>query len=783
MMQAVFKRLFHFQEMILVLSLMALACLPSALSEIVRDAGVSLLIPLTLIGALIAWALATRNIDKTLSLFILVILGPLALYVRIGQMGSSLFEFTKQAFNMIPALFNWFINKIPFDPSVFISSREDLLLRAFTLSTRLSLWFTGLLNGIQIEDPVVRTLIWSVGLWLIAVWAGWQMYRNKRFLAGMLPSTIVLAFVLDYTGRELPILWYHLALLLFVYGLSNYINLQKRWSASQTDYAESTSVDTLILVGAMTFGLVSASFLVSTISLRDILADFRENRAGSNESQAQSLGLESIKDNFRVTGFDGGLPRSYLLTAGPQLSSQLAMTISTGDLPSMPASARPTVPRYYWRTLSYSIYTGSGWTNPSASAEDVPAEQALLEQPNLNHRIVREEVIFPNDSGGRLYWTGTLISADVPFQAAWFRQTEDDQFIDADMLAALAPVESYTAESILLDPTADELRESPSVYPDWVREQFLVVPDSVPERVRSLARDLTASEPNAYDRALAIQNYLREFPYTLEVGAPPAGRDVVDYFIFDLKQGYCDYYATSMAVLARAAGLPARIVVGYVNGTYDTERAQYLVTENYAHSWVEIYFADIGWVEFEPTASQPVIFYEEDIAPTEITEILPVERSWREQFATLFQRVRSNTWIPILFIFVCGILWIGFDSLRLSRLDPSRTIQLLYKRLRRLARPVTGSASSNQTAHLYSHALIERLSSIKTFSRLQEWIMPSYSEINQMTELYSLSLFAPIPPTRADANDVIKTWSRLRWRLLLANLLNGKSRSRLKRDN
>ena len=82
---------------------------------------------------------------------------------------------------------------------------------------------------------------------------------------------------------------------------------------------------------------------------------------------------------------------------------------------------------------------------------------------------------------------------------------------------------------------------------------------------------------------------------------------MADYFLFDLKQGYCDYYATSMVVLARAAGLPARLVVGYANGSYDHERAQYIVTENYAHSWVEIYFADIGWVEFEPTSSQPVI--------------------------------------------------------------------------------------------------------------------------------------------------------------------------------
>jgi hypothetical protein len=95
----------------------------------------------------------------------------------------------------------------------------------------------------------------------------------------------------------------------------------------------------------------------------------------------------------------------------------------------------------------------------------------------------------------------------------------------------------------------------------------------------------------------------------------------------------------------------------------------------------------------------------------------------------------------------------------------------LYKRLRRLARPVAGYASRNQTALSYSLALIERLSTIKTFPRLQNWMVPSYDEISQLTDLYSLSLFAPSPLTRGEANGAIKTWSRLRWRLLLANLL------------
>jgi hypothetical protein len=339
------------------------------------------------------------------------------------------------------------------------------------------------------------------------------------------------------------------------------------------------------------------------------------------------------------------------------------------------------------------------------------------------------------------------------------------------MLAALATVQSYRTESISLNVSAQDLRNSPSVYPDWVRERFLALPDSVPERVLALARDLTASEPTPYDRALAIQNYLRQFPYTLEIDAPPKDRDVVDYFLFDLKKGYCDYYATSMVVLARAAGLPARLVAGYANGSYDVERAQYIVTENYAHSWVEVYFANIGWVEFEPTASEPVILYQEKSdATAAMPKALPMEYSFTEQFTSFFRDAVKNAWFSVILVFACGLLWIGFDSLRLNRIEPSLTIQLLYRRLRRLARPLTRHASRNQTAHSYAIALIQRLSAFET-SWLQNWLMVSHDEIDQLTELFSRSLFAPLSPTRAQAKEAIKTWSRLRWRLLLANIL------------
>ena len=693
------------------------------------------------------------------------------MFIRIGQLGASLFELIKQTFIFIPPLVNWLGYEIPFDPYAFVAASNDLTQKFLALGGRLFLWFSGLWQGVQVEDPVIRTLIWSIGLWFIAVWAGWQIYQNKRVLAGMLPATILMALVVDYTGKGIWILWLHISLLLFIYGLSSYAILRERWNVSRIDYSESTTIDTLAFVSALTLGLVAISSIVSNISIEDILENWRERRASLNEARTESLGLQPASNDQAVAGIASGMSDYYEIGPGPELSDQLVMTVSTGDLPPMPPAAHPSVRNYYWRAMTYQKYTGSGWRNPSVFAEDISPDKNLIEPPYPNYRIVTQEVTFAHAMSGQLYWTGNLISAEVPFQAMWIRKADKDPLLESDMLAAVAPVESYRADSLQLDISAQELRDSPGVYPAWVRDQFLVLPDTVPERVRSLGRDLSASGLTPYDRAIGIQNYLREFPYTLDVPAPPLGRDAADFFLFDLKKGYCDYYATTMVVLARAAGLPARMVMGYASGSYDFGQARYFVTENNAHAWVEIYFTGIGWVEFEPTASQPAIVYPEASNGESPAQASRPQQSFNDQFTVFFRRAFGYAWFPAPLLFIFILIWIWWDSQHLARLEPTQSIQLLYRRLRRLAHPVSGSASIDQTAHQYAFALNMRISSLVTWSRLQNWLFPARNEINQITELYSRSVFAPTSPTREEAHGAIKTWSRLQWRLLLADAI------------
>nr|MDH3176029.1 transglutaminase domain-containing protein [Bacillus pumilus] len=141
-----------------------------------------------------------------------------------------------------------------------------------------------------------------------------------------------------------------------------------------------------------------------------------------------------------------------------------------------------------------------------------------------------------------------------------------------------------------------------------VGREYLQLPSSLPERVKTLANSLTETKDNMYDKAKAIEDYLgsAKFSYeTQNVAVPSRNEDYVDQFLFDTMIGYCDNFSSSMIVMLRSIGIPARWVKGYTSGQlYETQmdgNNVYEVTNNNAHSWVEVYFPNRGRVTFEPT--------------------------------------------------------------------------------------------------------------------------------------------------------------------------------------
>lgn len=135
-------------------------------------------------------------------------------------------------------------------------------------------------------------------------------------------------------------------------------------------------------------------------------------------------------------------------------------------------------------------------------------------------------------------------------------------------------------------------------------DSYLSLPSTIPQRVYDLAEELTQEDYNPYEKMDALKEYLSMFPYTLSPGKVPSGSDIVDHFLFEERKGYCVYYASSLAIMGRAVGVPTRYVEGYIMPRLDNDDGTYTVTNKQAHAWVEAFINPYGWMPIDATAPE-----------------------------------------------------------------------------------------------------------------------------------------------------------------------------------
>lgn len=227
---------------------------------------------------------------------------------------------------------------------------------------------------------------------------------------------------------------------------------------------------------------------------------------------------------------------------------------------------------------------------------------------------------------------------------------------------------------------------------ELIYKNYLQLPDNLPQRVKDLSASLVATSNNNFDKAKAIEQYLASnFPYNLDVHSTPRNRDFVDYFLFDLKEGYCSYYASAMTILARIAGLPARYVEGYMLPPDPLKESSttFIITNMQAHAWVEIYFEGYGWLPFEPTSPFRSNFYSTTIPEVDYGDgYNPAYFDYMEMMRRYSDRNigditlgvnndQSKLSIPIIVMLVFGTILLLFVSFLLFNIIKNR--YKLYK--------------------------------------------------------------------------------------------------------
>ena len=247
----------------------------------------------------------------------------------------------------------------------------------------------------------------------------------------------------------------------------------------------------------------------------------------------------------------------------------------------------------YWRVASYDRYTGDGWVRTGGTD---PYGGGFLEEPVGPSRMVTQTIRAEDD-------ISTSPAAWRPVQLDGLGNvsvTDAGSFVPRNRLQA---GETYTVRSAVPQPPRGSLQNASTDYPDHIEETYLQLPSSTPERVRDRTAALTANAETPYETARTIEAWLEsERSYSLDVQKPRG--DVADAFLFEMDRGYCTYYATTMVVMLRSEGIPARFVTGYSPGERVAED-RWVVRGQNSHAWVEVYFPDQGWVRFDPTPSGP----------------------------------------------------------------------------------------------------------------------------------------------------------------------------------
>ena len=198
-----------------------------------------------------------------------------------------------------------------------------------------------------------------------------------------------------------------------------------------------------------------------------------------------------------------------------------------------------------------------------------------------------------------------MISAAYPIQSLYapvssLREDAYGTFRTPDLLR---PGQTYSVVSYLPNLSADELRQDLYVFNPPDEDPAYLDHSALSVRAQALAMRVTRDHSsNEFDLVMALTSYLQQnFQYTQQLGHVPAGRDPVDWFLFDVKKGYCEQFATAEVLMLRSLGVPARLATGYSTGDYNPVLDQAIVREHDAHAWVEVWFPNHGWVPVDPS--------------------------------------------------------------------------------------------------------------------------------------------------------------------------------------
>ena len=472
-------------------------------------------------------------------------------------------------------------------------------LRTWLSLARLAEFFRRLYTGAPNNDLLIFTLAILWATWILASLAAWSAFRLGRFWAAFLPTGLgLLAVAYFYSGQVNQRAYLALYLLFGLLLLARFSlhEQTEEWRSHAVNFTGEVSYE-FSRMGLLTTVLVLV--LAWSAAGRGALQTLEQDpRWGGTWDAAR----ESFTRLFGELQAAGPGPGDYY---GQSLALGGAVDLSSAPVFEVTTSRAPEAGRFYWRAVAYDHYEDGRWQLVASLGRSFDPRDDILQPEHATGRIpveARFTVLSPSIS--RLYLISEPVWVDRPL---WIESDPDGLSVASARAKALLPNGTrYLERSAMQRVDQSSLRAAGQIYSRWIQDHYLQLPASITVRTRDLAYRIAGDLPTAYDKAEAVTRYVREnIEYEVNISPPPVGSDPVDWVLFDSPRGYCNYYASAEVVLLRALGIPSRLAVGFSQGEADKSGRTFVVRESAAHAWPEVYFPDLGWVEFEPTASEP----------------------------------------------------------------------------------------------------------------------------------------------------------------------------------
>jgi transglutaminase-like putative cysteine protease len=478
-------------------------------------------------------------------------------------------------------------------------------------------------------DNHVFILLLGFLLWVVAYFCAWSIFRWQRVWWSVIVCGVAILLNMSYAAEDLTvylILFLLFALLLVVRASLAYY--EQEWRAAHVGY--SPELISVFLRAGLVFSVVVillAWAAPAALASRPLQPFW--DKIGEPWRQFQERSARVFQDlNYRNEPPLVSLGDRRMWFGGP---------VNLSDTPIADVDAST---GRYWRVVVFHEYIGDGWLSNDPDIILIGSDEQDLAFPEFDLRFeMTQTVTLLRDwqTTDSLIAAGQPLRAGLALRAAVTFVTQEEDLVrapdssqfprapgDPSALYSRRPLqvgESYEVLSSLTEADAESLRQAGTSYPDWIRPRYLQLPESLPQRVRLLAAAITEGLETPYDKAMAIETYLRGIPYDEEIEGPRLGQDGVDYFLFDAETGYCEYYASAMVVMLRSVGVPARYVRGYSQG--ETEEGVFRLRESDGHAWPEVFFPGYGWVEFEPTGGEPPLLRSESLESEDTTAAMP----------------------------------------------------------------------------------------------------------------------------------------------------------------